>query len=184
MDRPDVPQDFLRAGTEELRANRADAFQRVCDRSGLLEDLLLHEVAVWAELHRIARGLHGHDLPRRARTSSIEHGIIFQRDVRNIAFFEIHNALGHGRKGCGIGREEMIVLADADQERTAGARADDASRLARSDRGNRVSALEFSDGLAHRGEQVAGVVRMDQVGNDLGVGLCDKAVTLALQPLA
>ncbi len=78
----------------------------------------------------------------------------------------------------------MIVLADADQQRTACARADDATRLARGHRCDRVRAVELGDRLGHRGEQVAVVMRMDQMRDDLGVGLGDEYVSLLLQPCA
>ena len=53
----------------------------------------------------------------------------------------------------------MIVRADADDERTALPRTDDAPGLARRDRGDRIGAVEFRDGQLHRAQQVAAARR-------------------------
>ena len=50
----DAGEDFCGARAEELGPDAADAFQRVGDGARLLEDLLLHVVAVRAQLDRVA----------------------------------------------------------------------------------------------------------------------------------
>ena len=98
--------------------------QRVAEHGRLLEDLLLHEVAVVAladqrpaqrglpdrALDRIARGV------RHLRTAAVEKG--------EIALLQILDALGQGRQRQGVRAHEHLVLAIADRERAALARHD------------------------------------------------------------
>ena len=48
-------------------------------------------------------------------------------DVGDVAFLEIGDALRDRRQRARVGGEEVIVLADAHEQRAAGARADDAA---------------------------------------------------------
>ena len=103
-------------------------------------------------------------------------------DVGDISLLEIRHALGYRRKRTRVRRKKVIVLSDADQERAARASADDAARLARGDRRDRIRAAKLCHRLAHCGQQVAVVMRVDEMGDHLGVGLGNELITLLLQP--
>ncbi len=79
----------------------------------------------------------------------------------------------------------MIVVADADEQRAPLPRADDAPRLAGRDHRDGIGALELGDGALHGREQVAAglamPVRVDEMGDDLGVGLRVEHVAARLE---
>ncbi len=76
----------------------------------------------------------------------------------------------------------MVVGADTDDERTAGAGADDAARLARRDDGDRVRAVELRHRHLYRAQQIAAAsavpVGMHEVRDHFGIGLRDELVAL------
>ena len=123
-----------------------DAFERVGDRARLLEDFLLHEVAVRAELDRIAATLRRRRSRARPRLPlRVVDRVGLAAHVGDVAFFEIDDAARDRQQRRGVGREEVIAVADADDQRAARPRADDAARLARRDHGDRVGAVKLGD---------------------------------------
>jgi len=86
-----------------------------------------------------------------------------------------------GQEG-GNGRsDEVLVLAQADDQRALLARRHQGVRLLTMHGDERVVAPELPECLAHRVGQVAVVVALDQVADDLGVGLGGEFVALRLQ---
>ncbi len=162
--------------------------ERVRDRARLLEDLLLHEVAVGPELRgRAARLHHGHG-PFDAFAARIENRERLSAHVGEIALLEIDHAPRDREERRGVRSEEVIVRAEAHDQRAPRARTDDAARLAGRDHRDRVRALELRDGRLHGAQQVAapgGVpVRVDEMRDHLGVGLRDELVAAGLQLVA
>ena len=133
----------------------ADALQRVGDRARLLEDFLLHEVAVRAELDRIARRFHVDDRALHRLAVRVVDRIGLEAHVGDVAFVEIDDASRDRQERRRIGSEEVIAVADADDQRAPGPRADDAARLARRDHGDRVGAVKLGDRRAHRAHEIA-----------------------------
>src|SRR5690606_24683471 len=82
--------------------------------------------------------------------------------------------------------QEVLALAQADQQRAAHARADQAVRLAAAEHGQGVGTGELLHRGLQRAQQVAalGHVVVDQVGDDLGIGLRLELVAQRLEPLA
>ncbi len=158
------------------------------DGARLLEDLLLHEVPVGAELDGGARGLDRDHRPLDPRALRVVDRVRLAPDVGDVALVEIRDAARHRQQRRGVGGDVVVVLAEADDHRAALARADDAAGLARRDHGDRVRALELGDGQLHRAQQVAvrGAVpvRVHEVGDDLGIGLRRERVALRHQALA
>ena len=108
--------------------------------------------------------------------------------VGDVALVEIDDALRDRQQRRGVGGEEVIVLAQADDQRAAGARADDAARLARRDDGDRVRAGELGNRRAHGAQQIAAArrvpVRVHEMRDHLGVGLRAELVAARLELVA
>ena len=138
---------------------------------------------VRAELDRGARSLDG-DAPaaRRASPRGVDDRVALAADVGDVAFLEVDDAPRDRQQRGGVGGEEVLAVAQADDQRAAVARADDAAGLARRDDGDRVRAVEFggrAPAPRAAGRRRRGVpVRVDQVRDDLGVGLRREDVAL------
>jgi hypothetical protein len=68
---------------------------------------------------------------------------------------------------------ELLAIRQARDQRTAAPCADHAARFARRDRRDRIRTAQARERAAHRVEQIGAgrVVVLDQMRNDLGVGL-------------
>jgi hypothetical protein len=77
--------------------------------------------------------------------------------------------------------EEHLAVADADDEWALKPRADEEIRLVAVDDDEREMALELFVRLLHRLDEIAVVVALDQVNDDLGVGLGVERVPLGLE---
>ena len=160
--------------------------ERVGDDLRLLEDLLLHEVAVVAlvdDIGRVGR------LPLLA-TDGVALGIEDREAVaanhRPVAVFQIGDGIGEGRQRDGIGAEEHLALAMADRQRRAIARADDQIGIVGEHDGEREGAFQPLDrGVGGLDRARAVLHRVgDEVGDDFGVGLRGEGIAVALQFLA
>ena len=85
---------------------------------------------------------------------------------------------GLAQEGGDRGGEEGLVLADADDQRAFLAGADEQVGVVDVHRDERVVAAQVAEGGADGRGQVAVVVALDQVGDDLGVGLGGEVVAL------
>ena len=83
-----------------------------------------------------------------------------------------------------VGGEEVLAVADADDERHVHARADQPLGLARVHHGQRVRALSRLQRRADRVGDVPGVRLLDEVRERLGVGLGAERVAAPPQPVA
>ena len=179
QDSVDRLEDAMRAVAEEVGGDAGHGVERVGDRLGLLEDLLLHVVAVRAELgragvrdHRLHRTLHG---AKGALLVGMRDPVLAELQVDDVAFLEVDDLVGDAGERHRVGGEEVLahalLRADAEHERRAAARADDAVRLVAAHHGDRIGAAQSRQGAMDGVEQVAVVEMVDQVGDDLGVGL-------------
>ena len=163
------------SGAEQIGHHGLHAFQRVAHGARLLEDFLLHVVAVGAELGRAAVRVHGAHRALHALEAVVGRARAdppaAQLQIDQVVLFQVDDLVGHAGQGHGVGGEEGLVLAHAQHQRGAGARTDDAVRLVAAEHGQRIGAVQAGQGLLHGFEQVAVVQRIDQVGDDLGVGL-------------
>jgi len=71
----------------------------------------------------------------------------------------------------GVGGDESFSVTDADDEWALAARSDDQLRVVAVNHDEGEVPLDLAIGAAHRLDQVALVVALDQMGNGLGVGL-------------
>ena len=86
-------------------------------------------------------------------------------------------------EGDDVGGEERLALAEPDHHRALQARADDHLRVQRRDDAEREVAVQVEERAPHGLDEVALVVRLEQVRDDLGVRLGAEDVALGDQPL-
>ena len=70
-----------------------------------------------------------------------------------------------------IGRQKVFVRAEADDQRATETRADDTMRFVLAENGNGIRTRQTLDGFLYRTKQVAVVQMIDQMRDDLGIGL-------------
>ena len=170
--------------TEQRRRKGLDAFQRIGQRTRLLEDFLLHVVAVGAEFGGTAVRVH-----RLYRTvgcfqalTGVFDPVLAWLQVDHVAFFQIDDLVGHAGQCHGIaGQVVGAVGRQAQDQRRTGAATNHAIRLVTRDHCHGIGAVQARQRFLHRHEQVAVVDGIDQVGNHLGIGLAVKLVALGTQ---
>jgi len=104
--------------------------------------------------------------------------------VDHVALFQVNDLVGHTGQSHGVrGQEALggVGTAHAHDQRRALAGTDDALGLVAVKHGNRIGAGEAQQGGLDSGKQVAVVQVVHQVGDDLGVGLAQEDIALALQ---
>ena len=176
----------LAVDTEDVRqhAVRADArLQRVGHRARLLEDFLLHVVAVFAAFDRVGGQLALVHLALDRRAVQREHLHAVAGDLDHVVLVEVEHAVGDLDQRLRIGAEEVLADADAHQQRRAAARTDHAVGLLAAEHGDRIGALQFTHGGQHRLAQVLALAdaSVDQRGHHLGVGFRSEHVAGGLQ---
>ena len=138
-------------------------------------------MAIGPQIGRAAVGVHGFHGAFGWLVITTDDPVFAQLDVHHIAFFKVNNLVGDAGQRHGVAGQKGFALPHAQNQRRAGAGADHAMRLVLVEHGNRIRAME----LLHRGldglEQVAVVQAVDQVRNDLGVGLAGKHIAPGLQ---
>ena len=176
-------------GAEDLRADDAaagDDLEGVGQRLGLLEDLLLHVVAVLAQLDRI--GGQAGDVHRALDGGAVGEGdaVAVEGELGHVAVLEVDHLAGDLQQCGGVGGGVVAVLADAQQQRRALAGDDGAARVGLGEHADGVGADELGDGGTHRVEEVGDALELvvEQVGDGLGVGLGREGVALGLQARA
>ena len=105
------------------------------------------------------------------------------RDHHELA---IADQLGLARvlqEGDDVGGEEGLTVAEPDHHRALQARAHDHLRVQRRDDAEREVAVQLEERLAHGLCEIAVVIRLEQVRDDLGVGLGAEDVPVGDQPL-
>ena len=147
-------------------------------------------MAVRPELGRAAVGLHGahlalHALEALGAACARAHPVLAHLQVHHVAFLEVDDLVGDAGQRHGVAREEPLALAlasaDAQHQRGAFARADDAARLVAAEDGDGVGAAQASHGALHGLEQVAFVELVHEVGDHLRVGLAREHVAARAQ---
>jgi hypothetical protein len=101
------------------------AAQRVQHRLRLLENLLEHEVRVFAARRVFLRKFQVADLHVGRVRAEIGHVKAFRRDGGHVVVVQINDFFRVRHDGVGVAGEKIFVLADADDERRAAPRADD-----------------------------------------------------------
>ncbi|MNJ16897.1 hypothetical protein D3C77_111670 [compost metagenome] len=177
-----------------LRTERLDqhmilaqtAFQGALHHSWLLVDFLEHEVAVFTFVgcFRTFVILHGFTLD--LSTGYIPDGDLVAADFGDVAFFQVHEAVGDLAQGQLVGGQEVLAMAKADHQRAAATGGQQAVRLMRADHSQAVGAMQLLDcrlqGIGQVRHGFQGVVQ--QVDDDFGVGLGAEHIAQALELLA
>ncbi len=161
-------------------------FQGALHHGRLLVDFLEHEVAECAFVGSFGAVavLHGFAFDGIAVDVPDRHA--FTADVGDIAFFQVHEAVGDLAQGQLVGGEEVFPQAEADHQRAATARSNHAVGLAGADHGQAIGAVQFLDGGLESNRQVAEVLELvvQQVGDDFGVGVRGEHIAQALELFA
>ncbi|MNS64507.1 hypothetical protein D3C72_976380 [compost metagenome] len=92
-------------------------------------------------------------------------------DLGDLAVFHVDDLAGVVEDGGNVRGEEVLALADADDQGAALAGADEAAGLGLVQHGDGVGALDGFERVEHGVEQIAVVEARDQVREHLGVGL-------------
>lgn len=183
-----VAEDFLGIGAEQDRRNGRQAFERVTHGPGLLEDFLLHEVSVGAELHGARIGVH--DLNRTlglAEVALLRALVDLPRigtDVDDVALDDVHDALGDTADSHSVGCDEVFAVAQAKHHGRALTSRHDAVRLVGRNDGDGIAALELPDGRLNGLKQIAVIAVVDQMRDDFRIRLARKLVALGLEAAA
>ena len=159
------------------------AFQGALYDLGLLMDFLEHKVAVLALVggFRTFVVLHALAYHRLAGYIPDLHAVAL--DFGDIAFFQVHKAVGDLAQGQLVGGEEVFAQAQADHQRAAAASSEQAIWLLGADHRQAVGTVQFLDRLF----QCCGQVRLsfqlvvEQVHNHFGVGIGAEHVTQPLE---
>ena len=107
-------------------------------------------------------------------------------DLGGIALFQENDLAGGRDHRRDVGSNEVLALAQADQQRAAHPRADEAFRLGAADHGQCVGTGQLLHRMLQRHQQVVTTlqVMVDQVCDDFGVGLRLEGVAQRTQLLA
>jgi hypothetical protein len=117
-----VAEDADGVGAEDLRADAAaagDDLEGVGQGLGLLEDFLLHVVAVLAQLDRVGR--QAGDVHRALDRGAVLQGdaVAVEGELGHVAVFEVDHLAGDLQQRGGVGGGVVAVFADAQQQRRA-----------------------------------------------------------------
>jgi hypothetical protein len=126
-------------------------------RPRLLEDLLLHEVPVRAELDRAER--------RRDRLTGRSTGAPSRVRIRTPAGVSSTTSPSSRKMkrsvmpaSASASDAKVLAVVQADHQRRADARTDQPLRLVLAEHGDRIRAVQLRRRIAHRGEQVAAIL--------------------------
>ena len=145
--------------------------QRAFDRLRLIENLLVHVVRVSVAFVGVVFPLDG---GRRLRDRPGVHGHRLKApgiDHRDLAVVEMHDLPGVAHERGDVGCDEHLAVTDADDDRRALARDDDAVRPGGVDHRDSVGAAYVRKGVSHPLLERLFVGARDEVGDDLGIGL-------------
>ncbi|MNH04554.1 hypothetical protein D3C79_638530 [compost metagenome] len=162
------------------------AFQGALHHAWLLVDFLEHEVAVGTLVGSFGAFVVLHGFTLNLVALLVPDGDLVAADFGDVAFFQVHEAVGDLAQGQLVGRQEVLAQAQADDQRAATACGYQAVRLLGTDQRQAVSTMQ----ALHRSLQGIGQVRnalqgvVDQVDDDFGIGLRSEDIAKALQLFA
>ena len=185
-DRDAIDAEQLLVGQAEIEHDLAalEALaDRLAERVGLLVDLLEHEGLVAALLG--GSGIPGDRLGGALDVLAVqvEELRALGRDHDELAVADLLGLARVLEEGDDVRGEERLALAEADHHRALEARADDHLRVSAARRRRTRSGRGDRGRCAVRPRRVAFVVRLEQVGDDLGVRLGAEHVAVGDQPL-
>ena len=160
--------------------------QRLGDDDRLLVDLLEHEVGVVALVDRLGERARVDDRPVDAVICLVVDLDRLAADRRPVALVEIGDAPRQRGQRMGVGADEVFARAVADRQRRTEARGDQQVGFGPEQHGEGERAVEprqdGGDGVARGAARLE--LAVDQVGDDLGVGLALEGAALGEQLVA
>ena len=157
---------------------------RVRDRLRRLVDLLEHEVRVAALLGLAHVPVDMDELGLDSRAVQRRHLGTKRRHRGHLSLTEHEHAFGVRDDGRDVGRDVELLLAQPHHQGCIEPCADQELGILGREHRQRVGAADPLERCADRGQEVALVVRLDEVRHDLGVGLGRELVPGLLQLLA
>ncbi len=188
LNAPDRVEDGAAIGAERALEEPRSAqtrFQGIGHGTSLLEDLLVHVVAVLTELDGI--GFQGADSERalHALTGTVVDADLARADIHHITVVQGNETLRDLHQRGNVGGDECLPVSDPDDKRAAAACADHTIGLVGTDDADGVGSLEIRNGRLHRMQQVQALLQIAVylMDDDLGVRLGRELVALRQLPL-
>ena len=151
--------------------------------AGLLHDLLEHEVLIAA----LFRGL---GIPQDAggafvylAAGAVVDAYLIRRDGGKLPLVKIDDCARMADERGDVGGEEVLVRADAEDERAAVLHGHKLAGVIVTDDADGVGAFKPGDGLHDGALEVAVIVHLQEIHNDLGVGLALEHVAMGAKLL-
>ncbi|MNJ48990.1 hypothetical protein D3C77_442030 [compost metagenome] len=158
-------------------------FQGALYYGWLLVDFLEHEVAIGALVGGFGAFVVLHGFALDLGTGQIPDGHLVTADLGDIAFFQIHETVGHLTQGQLVGSQEVLTMTQANHQRATATGGQQTVRLMRTDYRQTISTVQLLDcsleGVGQVRDAFQGVVQ--QVDDDFGVCLRAEQVTQALE---
>ncbi len=182
-------EDVRRRGAErrlEQPAVGNTLLQGIGDRARLLVNLFQHEVAVLPLLGRIGGQLALANGPLDGVAVFVDDPDRLAPDLGDVALFEEHESPCDRQQRSDIGSYEVLLDAQADDDRATFTGQDETFRIVLTDNGQGIGAFELGHCRAHCLEQIFDrcLVKVDSVGNNLGVGFGSELIAETLQLVA
>ena len=169
--RIDALEQPCRRTAEERRVDSVHVFERLRDSARLLEDFLLHVVAIGTQLRCAGARMNDADFALHRRAGAIDDAIAGAAHFCHIAFIEVNDAISGAGERHRVGSKKVFVLAQTHHEGTAKARAHHAARLVAAEGGDSVRTCQSFDGSLHGGKEIACIELVDEVRDHFAVGL-------------
>lgn len=184
----DILQHRLAVGAEQAgldAARGAQHFERVGQSHRLLEDFLLHVMAILAQFDRVCRQVRFNLGMDDERAIHPRNAIARPCQLGAIPVFQIDDAPGDLQQRRSIGCGVVATRRHPEQERRAFTRHDHPPGLRFAQDGDRIRALQLGDGSACGRKEVGRFLqfRSNQVGHNLCIGFRGEDVALVLELL-
>ena len=118
------------------------------------------------------------------RAGAVENGNGVGRDFGKLAVLQIDHVFGVAHERGHVGGEKVFAHAHAENERRRHLHGADRPRPVGAENAESIGPLEPRGGMQHGGPEIAGIVHVEQMHNDLGVGLAPEYEALALKLVA
>ena len=185
----DAP-DFAQLGGRQADAVQHDppvrpdaGGHRGGQRRRLLQNLFDHEVGVPALFRAGHVPVDQHLLLLHRPAALVEHPRPVPCQANHLAVRQLEDPPGVRQHGGDIGRDEVTLLRQPDNQRAGTTHRDDLVRMLGAQHPQGVGTLQPGDGRPHRGGEIPGIRLFDEVGDDLGVRLGKERHPFILQLL-
>ena len=167
---------------QQLAAGHA-LLERLRDGARLLVDFLQHVVREVALLRGIGREFALVHLALDRIAVLVQDAVAVAADLADVAFLEEDEPARHRQQRSHVGGDEVLTITEADDDRAALARKDEALGFLLRYHGQRIRTFELGNGRADRLEQVARLLQVvvNAVSDHFGVGLGRELVAGSLQ---